>query len=196
MTDIQKTISPVDGRVYVERPLATDALLQETMERSRHAQAQWKRVPLDERIAIVNRFIDAFVARKEKIAEEISWQMGRPISQSPGEVRGFEERARYMASIAPESLADMDAGPKQGFRRFIRREPLGVVLVTGALELPLPHVRELRRAGDPGRQCGDPETLEPDTAVRGAVCRVLQGSRLARWRLPVSCIAHTTRARK
>ena len=136
MTHIQKTISPVDGRVYVERPLATDTLLQQTMERARHAQARWKRVALVERIDIVNRFIDAFVARKEKIAEEITWQMGRPISQSPGEVRGFEERARYMASIAPQALADMDAGPKPGFRRFIRREPLGTVLVLAPWNYP------------------------------------------------------------
>ena len=136
MSDLQKTLSPVDGSVYVERPLATDALLQQAMERARQAQAQWKRVALGERIDIVNRFIDAFVARKEKFAEEISWQMGRPISQSPGEVRGFEERAHYMVSIAARSLADLDAGPKQGFRRFIRREPLGVVLVMAPWNYP------------------------------------------------------------
>jgi len=62
--------------------------------------------------------------------------MGRPIAQSPGEVRGFEERARYMMSIAAISLADIDPGPKQGFRRFIRREPLGVVLVLAPWNYP------------------------------------------------------------
>jgi acyl-CoA reductase-like NAD-dependent aldehyde dehydrogenase len=136
MTELQKTISPVDGRVYVERPLASEAQIQNTMERARTAQSKWKRVPLGERIAMVNRFIDAFVKRKDKIAEEITWQMGRPIGQSPGEVRGFEERARYMVSIAEQSLADIDAGPKQGFRRFIRREPLGVVLVLAPWNYP------------------------------------------------------------
>ena len=136
MPTLQKTISPVDGSTYVERPLATDAELQQTLERARKAQAQWKRVALGERIDIVNRFVEAFVARKARIAEEISWQMGRPISQSPGEVRGFEERARYMASIATASLAEIDAGPKPGFRRFIRREPLGVVLVLAPWNYP------------------------------------------------------------
>ena len=33
-----------------------------------------------------------------------------------------------MIAIAPQALADIDAGPKEGFSRFIRREPLGVVL--------------------------------------------------------------------
>jgi len=136
MPAIQKTFSPVDGSVYVERPIATDAQVQQTMENARQAQARWKRVALEERIDIVNRFIDAFVARKEAIAEEITWQMGRPIGQSPGEVRGFEERARYMVSIAAISLADIDPGPKQGFRRFIRREPLGVVLVLAPWNYP------------------------------------------------------------
>ena len=136
MPTLQKTISPVDGSTYVERPLATDAELQQTLDRARKAQAQWKRVALGERIDIVNRFVESFVARKERIAEEISWQMGRPISQSPGEVRGFEERARYMASIATASLAEIDAGPKPGFRRFIRREPLGVVLVLAPWNYP------------------------------------------------------------
>lgn len=136
MSDLQRTISPVDGRVYVERPLATAAQIQQALERAKAAQAKWRLVPLAQRAATLTRFIDAFVARKQPIAEEISWQMGRPISQSPGEVRGFEERARYMVSIAAEALAEIDAGPKEGFRRFIRREPLGVVLVLAPWNYP------------------------------------------------------------
>jgi acyl-CoA reductase-like NAD-dependent aldehyde dehydrogenase len=136
MTEIQKTLSPVDGRVYVERPLATAAQIQKTLERAKAAQTTWRRVPIAERAALVTRFIDAFVIHKAQIAEEITWQMGRPLSQSPGEVRGFEERARYMVAIAPEALADLDAGPKEGFRRFVRREPVGVVLVLAPWNYP------------------------------------------------------------
>ena len=40
--------------------------------------------------------VDAFVARRDEIAPEITWQMGRPLRDAPGEVRGFEERARCM----------------------------------------------------------------------------------------------------
>ena len=136
MSEVQRTVSPVDGRVYVERPLATDSQIQAILERAAAAQAKWKRVPLAERAAVLTRFIDAFVARKQQIAEEISWQMGRPVSQSPGEVRGFEERARHMVSIAPRALAQIDAGPKDNFRRFVRREPLGVVLVLAPWNYP------------------------------------------------------------
>ncbi|HWA12528.1 MAG TPA: aldehyde dehydrogenase family protein [Burkholderiales bacterium] len=136
MPSIQKTISPVDGRVYVERPYATDEQVARALQAARAAQARWRQVPLAERVVLVNRFIDAFVAKKDAIAEELTWQMGRPLAQSPGEVRGFEERARYMAGIAQEAMADIDAGPKENFRRFIRREPVGVVLVLAPWNYP------------------------------------------------------------
>ena len=81
-------------------------------------------------------FTDAMVADKARVSELLAWQMGRPIRYGPGEVRGFEERARYMIAVAPEMLADIDVGPKEGFKRFIRREPLGVVLNLPAWNFP------------------------------------------------------------
>ena len=53
--------------------------------------------------------------------------MGRPIALRPSEVRGFEERARYMIAARADALADVEPGAKAGFKRLIRREPLGVV---------------------------------------------------------------------
>lgn len=136
MAETLKTITPVDGSVFVERPLASEAELDRALERAKKAQAAWKRVPIDERAAVCRRFVDAFVAKKDELAIELTWQMGRPIAQTPNEVGGFEERARYMIDVASEALADIDVGPRQGFRRFIRREPLGVVLVIAPWNYP------------------------------------------------------------
>lgn len=130
------TRSPVDGRVYVERPFASGDDVARVLAAAVAAQRAWKRVPLSERKALVAKAVDAFVDRRAAIAEEITWQMGRPISQSPGEVRGFEERARYMIGIAEEALSDIDAGEKAGFHRFIRREPIGVVLAIAPWNYP------------------------------------------------------------
>ena len=129
-------ISPVDGKVYVERPLASEAEALAALARARTAQAAWRHVPLRERQAILSKAVDAFVAKGAEIAEEISWQMGRPVSQTPGEVRGFEERSRYMIAIAPDSLKDIAVEPKAGFTRFIRRDPLGVVFVVAPWNYP------------------------------------------------------------
>ena len=136
MTDTLKTISPVDGSVYVERPLAGSGEIDRTLSAAVSAQAAWKRTPLSERAALLGRAVDAFVAKRDAIAGELSWQMGRPVSHAPGEVAGFEERARHMIAAADAALADVGVGRKEGFTRFIRHEPLGVVFVVAPWNYP------------------------------------------------------------
>jgi acyl-CoA reductase-like NAD-dependent aldehyde dehydrogenase len=134
--NIQRTITPVDGTVYCERPLADAAGLDAVLQRAAAAQRAWRSTDLATRAAICRRFCDLFEARRDAIALELTWQMGRPVRYAPSEVRGTLERARYMIDIAAEALADVDAGPKQGFRRFVRREPLGVVFTVAAWNYP------------------------------------------------------------
>src|SRR4051812_25399010 len=125
---IQKTISPVDGSVYVERPVAGNEELGKILEHAALAQKTWKQVPVAERVAICRRMADWCVEHADRFGEEITRQMGRPIAYSPFEIRrGFHERATYMTSIAESTLEDIAIEPKPGFQRFIRREPLGVV---------------------------------------------------------------------
>jgi acyl-CoA reductase-like NAD-dependent aldehyde dehydrogenase len=133
---VQRTTSPVDGRVLVERPLADGPAIGAALARAHRAQQAWGRAPLAEREALLSRAVDAFVAGRAEIAEEITWQMGRPIRHSPGEVSGFEERARTMLALADEALVDVLLPRKAGFVRFVRREPLGVVLTIAPWNYP------------------------------------------------------------
>jgi acyl-CoA reductase-like NAD-dependent aldehyde dehydrogenase len=128
--------SPVDGRVYAEVELSTYDDVVRAFARAREAQRGWRQTPIAARARLCSAAVDAFEAKGKEIAEELSWQMGRPVSQSPGEVRGFAERARYMIQIAPEALADIDPGPKPDFKRFVHREPLGVVFTIAAWNYP------------------------------------------------------------
>jgi acyl-CoA reductase-like NAD-dependent aldehyde dehydrogenase len=136
MGDRIRVISPVDGEVYVERALAGDREIAAALDRAQRAQKEWRRVAVAERTVILSRAVEAFVARRDEIADELTWQMGRPIRYTPNEVRGFEERARYMIAVAEEALADVRVGDKAGFTRFIRREPLGVAFVIAPWNYP------------------------------------------------------------
>jgi acyl-CoA reductase-like NAD-dependent aldehyde dehydrogenase len=136
MTETLKTISPVDGRVYVERALETPAGIDRALDSARAAQRGWGSLPLSDRCRILGKAVDAFVAKANDIAAEITWQMGRPIRHSPGEIRGFEERARYMLNIAPEALAPVQPGDKAGFERQIKRVPLGLVVAVAPWNYP------------------------------------------------------------
>ena len=130
------TYSPVDGSIYVERHFATDERVNGALARAVSAHGTWRDVAVAERAALCCRAIDAFVAARDGIASEISWQMGRPIRFAPVEVAGFEERARHMIDIAPDSLADIEAEPRPGFSRFVQRRPLGVVFVIAPWNYP------------------------------------------------------------
>jgi acyl-CoA reductase-like NAD-dependent aldehyde dehydrogenase len=133
----QRTVTPVDGSVYVERELAGAQAVENALEAAVRAQGGWKRVPIAERSAIVRRMVEWCVARADELGTELAWQMGRPRAQSPNELRrGFQERALYLCSIAEEALADLKVQKKAGFERFIRREPHGVVLVVAPWNYP------------------------------------------------------------
>lgn len=133
---MQTTLSPIDNSIYVERPLATAADIDAALNRARVAQRAWRDTSIAERAVILNRFCDIFETKRDEIALELTWQMGRPIRYAPNEVRGTLERARHMIQIAPQALADIDVGAKENFTRFLRREPLGVVLAIAAWNYP------------------------------------------------------------
>lgn len=136
-TSTQKTISPIDGSVYVKRNYADTAQINTTLKKAKEAQAVWKKTSLNERKIICSRAVEAFVANKDKIAKELCWQMGRPIRYATGEVNSFADRAHFMISVSDEALAPVQVSEKLGFIRYISREPVGVVLVIAPWNYPL-----------------------------------------------------------
>lgn len=132
-----RTVSPIDGAVVVERPLATDAQVEAALERAARAQRAWRNVPVAERAAVCDRMVAWCVERADDLGRELTLQMGRAIAHSPFELRkGFRERATYMSGIAADALADIEVEKSATAHRFIRREPLGVVLVVAPWNYP------------------------------------------------------------
>jgi acyl-CoA reductase-like NAD-dependent aldehyde dehydrogenase len=131
-----KIISPVDGSIFAERPLATQAEIDAALAAARHAQQRWRDTSLTERARFCSSAVDALLAMADEIVPELAWQMGRPVQFGRGELRGFEERARHMIAIAPAALADQVPAPRDGFQRFIRREALGTVFVIAPWNYP------------------------------------------------------------
>lgn len=129
-------VSPVDGREVVRRPSASPTEIERAVTAARSAQAEWKRVPVAERARILSAAVDAMLAMRDEIAPELAWQMGRPIRYGAGELKGFEERARHMIAIAESALAPLVPEPKAGFTRYVKREPVGVVLTVAPWNYP------------------------------------------------------------
>ena len=134
---LAQTRSPIDDSIVYEQPYFDDRQITAAIASARVAQAAWRETSLEQRSAICQHLIDYFVAQREQIAEDITRQMGRPIVQSGGEVNGLKERGEHMIAIAQSTLADRPCREKPGFQRFIRSDPVGVVLVVAPWNYPL-----------------------------------------------------------
>jgi acyl-CoA reductase-like NAD-dependent aldehyde dehydrogenase len=134
---IHRIISPIDGSVVAERELADDARVEAVLSTANEARAGWRATSLDERIRLCEAMVQWLIDHVEEIASEISRQMGRPVRYTPNEIlRGAQERARHMMSIAGENLADIAVPQVDGFTKFIRREPVGTVLIVAPWNYP------------------------------------------------------------
>lgn len=129
-------ITPVDGSVYAHRQHASHGEISSTLARAELAQREWRNLPLAQRQRYCSAMVDAFIANGDEIAHQICWQMGRPVQYAIGEVRGLEERARAMIDAAPQALQDIVVPEKAGFNRYIKHEPLGLVLVIAPWNYP------------------------------------------------------------
>ena len=137
MTSTFKTISPIDNSVYVERPHAGKDEINAVLDKAFAARSILKSMSVSQRKALCTKAVDAFLTKREEIAKELCWQMGRPIKYGQGELNGMEERARAMINLADQGLAPVKLGEKEGFQRWIEREPLGVVFVIAPWNYPL-----------------------------------------------------------
>jgi len=135
MTETVKIISPIDGKVYAERPVASGADIDAAVTRAKLARRGWGELTVAERAKVMTHFVDALLEMNDEVVPELAWQMGRPV-RFGGEKRGVEERSRHMIAIAEASLAPIEKTDKPGFTRYITREALGTVMVIAPWNYP------------------------------------------------------------
>jgi acyl-CoA reductase-like NAD-dependent aldehyde dehydrogenase len=130
-------VNPATGEPLREVSYTGARELAGIVDRARAAQRAWQRVPVAERVRIVSGMVPAFRAEADRVAREITHQMGKPLAEAAREIETMIDRAETMARLAPAALADEPLPAKDGFHRFVRHEPLGVVLDVAAWNYPL-----------------------------------------------------------
>ncbi|KAG0260931.1 hypothetical protein BG011_001531 [Mortierella polycephala] len=132
-------ITPVDSTVFATVQVSSSEQVQAAVEQAAKAQKSWKKVPLKQRIDLGRRFLEVLGTRKDELAKELTMQMGRPLRYTPGEIKGTQDRGKYMVDVAGEALKDVEiqeAGLESQFKKFIRKEPVGVVLIVAPWNYP------------------------------------------------------------
>ena len=127
-----RTISPSTNKVVCEVPETTVDEARSIARASQDAFAEYSRMPFQQRKDIVVRALKTIQERKMELGKELTAQMGRPISFSHKEIETMQKRADYLLETAEEALQSIPGKPEAGFQRWVKKVPIGPVLVVFA----------------------------------------------------------------
>ncbi len=140
-------VNPATGKVEREYPTATDADIEQALAAADTAFQEWsKNSTVAQRAALIKKVAQLHTERREKLADIINREMGKPVEQSLGEVDFSAAIYDYYADHAEKFLADesidlLDGGGSA----VIRRGPVGVLL--GIMPWNYPYYQVARFAG-------------------------------------------------
>jgi acyl-CoA reductase-like NAD-dependent aldehyde dehydrogenase len=123
------TISPVTNKPILTRNGLSDADLLSIPETAARAFETYRRTSLSDRQAIVKKALKLLDERQDALGKELTEQMGRPINYTPKEVTTAVARGEYMLKISEEALKDTEGEAEKGFKRYIKKVPIGPVLI-------------------------------------------------------------------
>jgi acyl-CoA reductase-like NAD-dependent aldehyde dehydrogenase len=132
------TISPATNEPILTRPSLTPDQLLAAASTARKAYQSFRQThpTLQSRAAIVSKALDLLESRIPELSPELTTFIGRPCTYTATEMKTALLRARYMLKISAEALADTPTEPEKGFKRYIQRCPVGVILVVFAWNYP------------------------------------------------------------
>ncbi|KAL4902725.1 hypothetical protein BDW74DRAFT_157445 [Aspergillus multicolor] len=136
MSNQVRTLSPSTGKALFEHPGATVEQVTQIAKASEDAFRSYRELSLDQRKAIVVKALEVIDANKETLAQELSSQMGRPISYTAGEIDTMRMRANYLLGQAEDALKTIPGQEENGFKRFVKKGPVGPVLLATAWNYP------------------------------------------------------------
>ncbi|KAG0637757.1 Aldehyde/histidinol dehydrogenase [Tuber brumale] len=135
--EIITTISPITSQPLLIREGVSAEDFPSIVEKSNHAFSTFRHThPLKKRQEVVRKALEILSSKTDLLAKELTEQMGRPIAYTGSEVSTARMRAEYLLKVSDEALKDSPGEEQEGFRRFIRKEPLGVILVIFAWNYP------------------------------------------------------------
>lgn len=138
--------------------------LKHDISQLRREQAEWRK-DIDRRVSYLREVLKPNLLRREReIAEQMTMEMGKPISQSIAEVKKCESLVDYAVENFARYL-EPEPVRSEGTRTYVRFDPLGVVLLVMPWNYPL---WQVFRAAIPALTAGNGILLKHASLVTGS----------------------------
>ncbi len=140
-------VNPATGEIVKEYPTISDADLKGAIARADRAHREWAgSTTVEERAALIRRVGELHGEQRERLAEIIVREMGKPIEQALGEVDFCVDIYNYYADNGSKLMADEPIELMAGEgSAFIHRSSFGVLL--GIMPWNFPYYQVARFAG-------------------------------------------------
>lgn len=129
-------INPCTEETLWDAPSCDSGEVAEALAHARAALPVWSKVHGWERAKFLRAIAARMTARKEELARALSLEIGRPYSQSAGEVNIAIEQFEWFAGEA-ERLFGETIPSRQGGRLVVEHEPVGIVAAFTAWNFPI-----------------------------------------------------------
>jgi succinate-semialdehyde dehydrogenase/glutarate-semialdehyde dehydrogenase len=139
-----KVVNPATNETEREFDAATDAEVEQVLERSASAYRAWRTTAKDERAKVLLRVAELYKERVDELAGLITREMGKPTREAKGEISLVVSIYRYYADQGPALLADTPLSPRAGGEALVRKEPIGSLL--GIMPWNFPYYQVARLA--------------------------------------------------
>jgi succinate-semialdehyde dehydrogenase/glutarate-semialdehyde dehydrogenase len=122
------TVNPATGEVVRGFDTMSDADAERALNRAHEAYVDWRKVGLTERAAVLARVADLFRQNATDLAQLMTLEMGKPITQAKGEVELSAAIFEYYSTKGPDLLADEVLDIAGSGRAIVRSAPIGALL--------------------------------------------------------------------
>ncbi|MEQ8581757.1 MAG: aldehyde dehydrogenase family protein [Marinoscillum sp.] len=131
-----KVINPATEEVISVLTSDTAATVASKVEALRAGQKAWQNLGVKQRLDIIEKFGELVLKNKADLAQVLTSETGKPITQSLNEINGSLGRIQHLKTNAEKWLAQEIITPDDATRELIAYEPLGVIANISAWNFP------------------------------------------------------------
>ena len=130
-------ISPVTEKILGEVPSASESDTMEVIESAVSGINRWRSLSCLERSRILRRVAELMLKRKDEIARYLSLELGKPLSQSLGEIGMAVEQFEWYSEEAKRVYGQVIESRQNDAKVLIQYEPVGVVAAFTSWNFPV-----------------------------------------------------------
>jgi succinate-semialdehyde dehydrogenase/glutarate-semialdehyde dehydrogenase len=119
--------NPANGETISEIASVGQAETARAIAAAKAALPAWREKTAKERSAVLRKWYELIMANQEDLARLLSWEQGKPLAESRGEIAYGASFIEWFAEEAKRVYGDIIPHDKQGRRLVVIKQPIGVV---------------------------------------------------------------------